>query len=82
MAWHPSHEAPRDRWVWLFLPSAEFKAAANGTVSDVKHVAVVGQWNAARGAWITREDGREVYPSLWSDANPNGVMPDNPLLEA
>lgn len=82
MAWAPSHDAPRDRPVWLFLPGAEFKALANGTVTDVKHAAVVAQWDAARGAWINRKTGHEVYPSLWSDADVDGVMPDNPMLEA
>ena len=80
--WQPLHTAPRDGWIWLFLPSAEFKAAANGTVSDVKHLAVVGQWNAERNAWLTREGNREVYPSLWHDANPNGAAPDLPDLAA
>lgn len=81
-AWKEMQTTPRDGWVWLFLPSAQFTAAANGTVSDVRHQAVVAQWNAERGVWITRDDGREVYPSLWHDANPNGAAPDMPKLAA
>jgi hypothetical protein len=51
-------------------------------VSDVKHAAVVAAYDKARGAWIARDGGRDVYPSLWSDADVDGVMPDNPLLAA
>lgn len=76
--WKPVQEAPRDREVWLFLPSAERTVRPDGTVTDVKHKAVVGKWD---GHWVDRT-GNAVYPSLWHDAAVNGVMPDNPLLEA
>jgi hypothetical protein len=82
-SWQGLQTAPRDgREVWLFLPAAAYKIAAEGTVSDVKHAAVVAAYDKARGAWIARDGGRDVYPSLWSDADVDGVMPDNPLLTA
>jgi len=30
------------------------------------------------GVW--RKTGHPVYPSLWCDADPDGQMPDNPIL--
>ena len=80
--WQPVQTAPRDQPIWLFLPSIGFTHAPDGTVSNVTHACVVGQWDAARSAWINRETGADVYPSLWCDHDVTGVMPDNPLLAA
>jgi hypothetical protein len=80
MAWAPVHHAPRDKAVWLFLPSAKFTAAANGTVTDVAHDVVVAKWSPARSAWLTRDGEREVYPSMWNDAVVDGAAPDMPEL--
>jgi hypothetical protein len=81
MGWEPSHHAPRDRAVWLFLPSASWKADANGRPTEVAHKSVVGRWDKSQSAWIDIKTGNHVYPSLWCDAPPDGVMPDNPLLK-
>lgn len=80
MDWAPSHHAPRDRAVWLFLPAASWTAQPSGMVTDVKHTAVVGQWSHEQAAWIDRKTGHAVYPSMWSDAPVDGPMPDNPHL--
>jgi hypothetical protein len=81
-SWQGLQSAPRDgREVWLFLPGAKFTSDADGAVSDVKHASVIAAYDKARGAWIARAGG-DVYPSLWSDADVDGVMPENPLLAA
>lgn len=82
MAWQGSHSAPRDKAVWLFLPAASYTAAANGTVTDVKHDVVVAKWNPARSVWLSREGEREVFPSMWNDAAVDGPAPDMPELAA
>ncbi len=82
MAWAPSHDAPRDRPVWLYVPAYSWTSDASGRPTSVVNAARVAQWNEARSAWIDRETGHQVYPSLWSDADPSGPMPDNPLIGA
>jgi hypothetical protein len=80
MAWAASHEAPRDRHVWLFLPGGKWTANADGTASDVVHRVCVARWNAAESAWLESETRQHVYPSLWSDAAVDGAAPDFPEL--
>jgi hypothetical protein len=77
MAWKSLHDAPRDRYVWLFLPSARWKAKPDGTPYDVTHECVVAKWDARQGVWAT-EQGRHVYPSVWSDADIGGSAPAQP----
>ncbi|WP_339500618.1 hypothetical protein [Pseudomonas canadensis] len=78
MAWFDLHDAPRDRPVWLFLPSAKFTADAQGRPIAVEHEVVVASWNGEHCAWVT--DERYVFPSLWSDADPQGASPELPVL--
>ncbi len=76
--WTSLHDAPKDRPIWLFLPSSKFAADANGRPVSVEHETLVGEWNAAQSAWMVGE--RRVYPSLWSDADPAGPVPAQPVL--
>ena len=76
MGWDTTDKAPRDREVWLFLPSASWTAKPDGTVTDVKHAIIVGRWD---GHWINRA-GNAVYPSLWNDAGLDGEPPQDPEL--
>lgn len=62
--------------VWLFLPSASFKADEHGRVTDVVHHVVIGRWD---GHWVDRA-GTPVYPSLWHDADVAGAAPQEPEL--
>jgi hypothetical protein len=75
--WRDLHDAPRDKRVWLFLPSSKFEADANGRPLKVEHEVVLAQWQGDHSAWMA--DRRVVYPSLWSDADPAGVPPESPL---
>lgn len=78
MPWSDLHDAPRDRPVWLFLPCAKFTADAQGRPITVQHEALVGQWNAEAACWLAGT--RRVYPSMWSDADPAGDAPAQPVL--
>ncbi len=78
--WHSVHDAPRDRAVWLFLPSAKWTAKPDGTVTDVEHACVVAQWDKAQSAWINRTTGGPVYPSMWHPADIDGAAPEMPKL--
>lgn len=78
-AWHTLETAPRDRKVWLFLPSSKVEFAADGRPTSVKPECVIAGWDHEQNAWMVG-DGRSVYPSMWHDADIGGVMPDNPLL--
>lgn len=91
MAWYPSHNAPKDRPVWLYLPAAAYTTNERGHATSVTPDCVVGQWDAKRGAWIQQstalltlqragEFGHPVYPSLFSDAKADGPRPDNPMI--
>ena len=79
--WAPSHDAPRDRPVWLYVPTYSWKADPNGRPTEVVNAARVAKWDRLRAAWIDRETHQPVYPSLWCDADPNGVMPDFPMID-
>lgn len=81
MTWDVSHNAPRDRPVWLYLPCASFKADEQGRPTEVRTDSVVASWDHVRSAWIARDTGHPVYPSMWCDADVNGVKPDNPMLK-
>ena len=81
MGWQPSHYAPRDRPVWLYVPAYSWETAAGGHAKAVVNAARVAQWDKAQGGWIDQKTGHAVYPSLWSDADPSGPMPDNPMIE-
>jgi hypothetical protein len=80
MKWDVSHNAPREHAVWLYLPCASFKANAQGQATEVTSDCVVAQWDPKRGAWIARDTGHPVYPSMWCDADPAGPKPDNPMI--
>jgi hypothetical protein len=62
------------------MPAYSWKSDPNGRPTDVVSEARVAAWDKARGAWIDRKTGHPVYPSLWCDADPDGTMPDNPIL--
>lgn len=78
MPWRDLHDAPRDKAVWLFLPAAKYTARADGTVADVQHEVVLAQWRGDQSTWMA--GNRHVYPSLWSDADPTGDAPEQPVL--
>lgn len=78
--WRDLHDAPRDRRVWLFLPSSKFTADANGRPISVEHEVLLGSWRGDQSAWMV--DERYVYPSMWSDADVAGLPPDSPLKAA
>ena len=79
--WAPSHDAPRDRPVWLFLPSSSYKTDERGRPFDVKHEHVVAQWSDQDRAWKVRGSERHVYPSMWWDGDVDGPGPDPAGLE-
>jgi hypothetical protein len=76
--WRDLHDAPRDRPVWLFLPSSKFTADSAGRPISVEHEVLVGGWRGDQSAWLCGE--RAVYPSLWCDADVSGPAPASPLL--
>jgi hypothetical protein len=80
--WKPSGQAPRDREVWLFLPSSQFKHDERGhpIPETVKHECVIAKWNPKHNEWQQRGTNRAIYPSMWNDADVSGPMPDNPML--
>lgn len=80
MAWADLHTAPRDKPVWLYVPAYSWTVGPGGQATAVVNAARVARWDRARGAWIDRETDHPVYPSLWSDSDPDGAMPDNPLI--
>lgn len=75
--WRDLHDAPRDRAVWLFLPSSKYEADASGRPVKVEHEVVLAQWQANHSAWMA--GSRTVYPSMWSDADPAGAAPESPF---
>jgi len=77
--WAPSHDAPRDRPLWVFLPSSSYKTDERGRPFDVAHECVVAQWSATESVWKMRGSTRHVYPSMWCDADVDGPAPDQPL---
>lgn len=79
MAWSHSHHAPRDRFVWLFLPCGKWKSDAQGRPSEIEHECVQAKWDDGQKVWVTKE-GRHVYPSLWNDAALGDVPPAMPQL--
>ena len=81
MGWQPSHDAPRDRPVWLYLPASAFKRTDSGTVIEVSNEIVVAHWDKKHGTWLaTDRFERAVYPSLWHDASVDGPPPAAPEL--
>lgn len=80
MAWSDLHTAPRDRAIWLFLPSAKWESDSAGRPTKVEHLTVVGSWDAKQSAWVARTTGQPVYPSLWNDAPVGGPQPDQPAV--
>jgi hypothetical protein len=80
MAWYPSHNAPKDRAVWLYLPAFAYTTNERGHGTSVTSDVVVGQWDEKRSAWIQQSSGHPVYPSLFSDAKADGPKPDNPTI--
>jgi hypothetical protein len=79
MTWAPSHDAPRDRPVWLFLPGGRWKSDERGRHTEIHNECVVAQWTD--GKWKARDADRDVYPSMWCDADVDGPAPDMPLIE-
>lgn len=75
MSWRDLSSAPRDRRIWLFLPSASWKSDAQGRPYEVTHAAVVANWSPH--GWVNTL-GANVYPSLWSDADVSGAAPEFP----
>lgn len=82
MTWARSHDAPRDRPVWLYVPGYSWTSDANGRPTSVVNETRLAKWDNLRSAWIDRKTGHEVYPSMWCDADVEGPMPDNPVIEA
>lgn len=76
--WRTLPDAPRDKPIWLFLPSSQFKADDQGRPISVEHEVVVAQWSAEQSVWLS--GARHVYPSLWCDAPVNGDAPEPPVL--
>lgn len=80
MAWDVSHNAPRDREVWLYLPCSAYTTDARGFATSVSPDTVLAKWDDKRSAWISRA-GHHVFPSMWCDADVNGPKPDNPMIK-
>jgi hypothetical protein len=80
MTWDVSHNAPRDRLVWLYLPAASYTTDERGHGTSVKPGVVLAHWNVKDSAWIMKGSNTHIYPSLWSDADPEGLKPDNPVI--
>lgn len=78
MAWTHFHNAPHDRFVWLFLPCGKWQSDASGRPTAIEHEIVQAKWDDRQKVWATEED-RHVYPSLWSDS-PLDVKPTMPEL--
>ncbi len=80
MSWSSHQTAPRDRPIWLFLPSAKYESNAAGHPTKVEHLTVVGYWDATHSAWTDRATGHAVYPSMWHSDPVDGPEPKAPDL--
>lgn len=81
MTWDVSHNAPRDRPIWLYLPCAAYTTNPGGYATSVSPGKVVAQWDVKRSAWIMRDPPHsQVFPSMWCDADVGGPKPDNPMI--
>ncbi len=82
MTWDISHNAPRDREVWLYLPAAAYTTNEKGFATSVSPDTVIAKWDNKRAAWVQRDGGHHVFPSMWCDADVSGPKPDNPMISA
>lgn len=78
MSWQ-DYPPPKDRPVWLFLPSYMYTTDKDGVPQGVQHVIRMAAWSDQFSGFVSAEEpGVVLYGSLWHDGG--GDKPEMPYI--